>query len=199
MTNGPVRPRDPPSELRKLQLDYAWKWFSYHADQRVKMFNFMLVVFGIFATAIVSAVNYHLAPGSIAVLCIIAAMIGLIFARLDRRNRDLVGLGEELLTHLEKNFVFGEGITIKDRSGKDIQLGILSRQSFEDDERATDLCIAWGKGIRDVWRGWTSWRAWGRCIDDAWHGKHRVWLPFVGTMMFILFSIAAVWLWKRPQ
>jgi hypothetical protein len=43
-----MRLPDDPSELQKLQFDFAWKWFAYHADQRVKMFNFMLIVFGIF-------------------------------------------------------------------------------------------------------------------------------------------------------
>jgi hypothetical protein len=42
-----MEPSGDVSDLVKLQFDYAWKWFSFHADQRVKMFNFMLVVFGI--------------------------------------------------------------------------------------------------------------------------------------------------------
>jgi hypothetical protein len=198
MTNGPIRPRDPPLELRKLQFDYAWKWFSYHADQRVKMFNFMLVVFGVFATAIGSTVG-RLPSGFTAVLCFVAAALGLIFPLLDRLNRDLVWLGEELLTHLEKNVLFGEAITIKDRRGEDIRLGILSRQSFEDDTRANNIWYAWGKGVGDTWRAWSTWRACGKCVDDAWHGKHRVWLPLVGFLMFALFLGAGVWILKHPQ
>jgi hypothetical protein len=42
-----------------VQLDYAWKWFSYHADQRMKLFNFMLVVFGVLSTAIIAAISNH--------------------------------------------------------------------------------------------------------------------------------------------
>jgi hypothetical protein len=198
MTNGPIRPHDPPLELCKLQFDYAWKWFSYHADQRVKMFNFMLVVFGVFATAIGSTVG-RLPSGFTAVLCFVAAALGLIFPLLDRRNRDLVWLGEELLTHLEKNFIFGEGITIKDRSGKDIRLGILSRQSFEDDDRAKDFWLAWGKGVGGIWCAWSTWRAWGKRVDDGWRGKHRVWLPTVGILMFVLFLAGGVWILKHPQ
>jgi hypothetical protein len=111
-TDEPIQERDPPSDpskLCKLQLDYAWKWLSYHADQRVKMFNFMLIVFGIFATAVVTAMDKGLPSGFTATLCFTAAALGLIFSRLDRRNRDLVWLGEEVLTHLEKNCIFGEG------------------------------------------------------------------------------------------
>jgi len=28
-------------------LDYAWKWFEYHAKQRISMFNYFLIVSGI--------------------------------------------------------------------------------------------------------------------------------------------------------
>lgn len=31
-----------PTDLEKMRFDYAWKWFNYHADQRMKMFNFIL-------------------------------------------------------------------------------------------------------------------------------------------------------------
>src|SRR5258706_731665 len=108
MTTGPTGgPQlDPATDLRKLQLDYAWKWFSYHADQRVKMFNFMLIVFGVFATAIVTSVDKGLPSWFIAFLCFVAAALGLIFSLLDRRNRDLVWVGEEVLTYLENQFIF---------------------------------------------------------------------------------------------
>jgi hypothetical protein len=148
MTNGPIPPQL--SELQKLQFDYAWKWFSYHADQRVKMFNFMLAIFGIFAAAVVGAVANHLPAGFTAILCGIAAALGLIFPRLDRRNRDLVWLGEELLAHLERTVIFGEGVGIRGRNGESIQLGILLRQSVE--ERARDE-----RPLMDILRLW----AWG--------------------------------------
>ena len=35
----------------KDQLDYAWKWFAHHAQQRISMFNFFLVGIGILAAA----------------------------------------------------------------------------------------------------------------------------------------------------
>src|SRR5947207_1704183 len=128
MTNG-LNPQSEPSDLHKLQFDYAWKWFAYHADQRVKMFNFMLIVLGIFATAIVSAIANHLQPGFTAILCFVAAAMALIFSLLDRRNRDLVWLGEEVLTHVEKSILFGQDVRIQDRDGRPIQFGILSRQA----------------------------------------------------------------------
>src|SRR6516164_9689130 len=101
MTNGPSLPCDPELELHKLQFDYAWKWFSYHADQRVKMFNFMLVALGIFAAGVVNA--FDKTPNIVtAILCFFAAGLAVVFTFLDRRNRDLVWLGEDVLTHLER-------------------------------------------------------------------------------------------------
>jgi hypothetical protein len=200
MTDGPIQRRDPPSDpsvLCKLQLDYAWKWFSYHADQRVKMFNFMLIVSGIFATAVVTAMDKGLPSGLTATLCFIAAALGLIFSRLDRRNRDLVWQGEEVLTHLEKNCIFGEGIKIKDRKGKDICLGVLSCQAIKDKCRANNLRSAWRKDVVDRWNALT-WDAWGQDVDDAWHGKHRVLLPRVGFLMFGSFLAAGIWILIDP-
>src|ERR1700691_3702810 len=93
---NPNPPTNPPSELCKLQFDYAWKWFSFHADQRTKVFNFMLVVLGIFLAGIITGLNKELSHLGAAILCFIAAGLAVIFARLDRRNRDLVWLGEEI-------------------------------------------------------------------------------------------------------
>jgi ABC-type uncharacterized transport system permease subunit len=61
MTNG-TQPF--PSDLHKMPFDYAWKWFAFHAEQRTKMFNFMLIVLGIFATAIAGTLDKQL-PSSV--------------------------------------------------------------------------------------------------------------------------------------
>src|ERR1700730_14027365 len=108
MTSPPPLPTDKLSDLHKLQFDYAWKWFSYHADQRVKMFNFMLIVFGIFAAGVVSALDKNLPNVVTSSLCFFAAGLAVIFIFLDRRNRDLVWLGQDVLTHLEPKVIFGE-------------------------------------------------------------------------------------------
>ena len=168
MTNGPP---DKPSEFEKLQFDYGWKWFSYHADQRVKMFNFMLVVFGIFAAAVVNAVGTKQQPGFAAILCAIGAVLAAIFIALDTRNQYLLRLAEEVLCHLEENAIFGKGTTIKDRDGEGIRFGILSRQLSE--ERSD-------KGPPKIIR-------------------HRYLLPLVGVLMLASFVVAGIWIYLRPQ
>jgi hypothetical protein len=82
-----------PTNLTKDQLDFASKWFFYHADQRMKMFNFMLVVFGVLFTAVVTAINNEVSPFVEIVLCVVATELALAFCLLDRRNYKLVELG----------------------------------------------------------------------------------------------------------
>jgi hypothetical protein len=171
MRNGSHQSSQAPSDLVKLQFDFAWKWFSFHADQRVKMFNFMLIVFGIFATAVITSIDKHLPRFVSIALCIIAAILALIFTRLDRRNRDLVWLGEDVLVQLERTNLFREFETINNRENKVICFGVLWRQARE--ERA---------------RGVSWWR-------DAWLGKHRIWLRCVGYLFSVLFVLAAIWIW----
>jgi hypothetical protein len=174
---------DEPSELQKLQFDYAWKWFSFHADQRIKMFNYMFVVFGIFAVAIVNAVINHLPNIVTVTLCFIASFVALTFARLDRRNRDLVWFGEDVLMHLERERIFGADIQIEGRYGTNVSFGILWRQALEEG-RATAR-------IRSVPHNSACARLtiW---LRDAHRGKHRVWLPIISYLIAALFIVAGL-------
>jgi len=180
--NRVVPAADPPSQLHKLQVDYAWKWFNFHADQRIKMFNFMLIVFGIFATAIVTALDKPRVSREItASLCVIAGILALIFSRLDRRNRDLLWLGEDMLVELEKKGIFGEGIKIDGRRIKTngraederVVFGILWRQKAEEKENPAGE------------------------IGSALRGKHRLWLPRISYSFAVLLFVAAWLIWKQ--
>src|SRR5689334_12364917 len=169
-----IPPPASPSDLRKLQFDYAWKWFSFHADQRTKMFNYMLLIFGIFAAGIVNSLDKHIPPVATAILCFIAGALALIFALLDRRNRDLVWLGEDVLMELERAAIFGERLLFKDRNEKTRYLGVLERQRVEE------------KGSRN----------WVRSVlRDAWRGKHRRWLPLIYCLIAFLFFWAGGLIW----
>jgi hypothetical protein len=172
-----------PSELHKLQFDYAWKWFSFHADQRVKMFNYMLIVFGIFAAGIANALDKHIPSTVIAIFCFIAALLAFVFALLDRRNQDLVWLGEDVLMHLERQGIFGTDLKIDGRYGKEVDFAILWRQALEE-RRASDR-------IRNALRN-------KMCAEviillrDMKLGKHRTWLRIVGWTIAVLFLCAGI-------
>jgi hypothetical protein len=88
-----------------VQLDYAWKWFSYHAAQRISMFNFFLAGVALLAGALATLFAASLYTEAIAVSGL-GCVVCLIFRGLDARNRDLISLGELRLIALEKTWVF---------------------------------------------------------------------------------------------
>jgi hypothetical protein len=147
------------------------------------MFNYMLVVFGIFAAGIVNALDKHLPNLATAILCFIAGFLALIFARLDSRNRDLVWFGEDVLMHLERERIFGTDIKINGRYDAEVDFGILSRQALEE-KAATDRIRA-----AQRYKGCVQPVIW---IHDARRGKHRIWLPLVGYLIAILFGLAGI-------
>lgn len=161
-------------ELLKLRADYAWNWFSYHAEQRTKMFNFMLVVVGIFAAGVAGAWKDGMPDLAIA-LCVVPAALTIVFMLLDRRNRDLVWFGEDVLHHLERKHLFGEDAQIPNREDKAVPYGILWRQAREEK----------GLPARD---GVTVF------LRDAWLGKHRVWLKLIPILICAAFVIGAVYI-----
>ena len=134
------------------------------------MFNFMLVVFGVFAAGIVNALDKDLPTGAIAWLCIFASILAVIFVLLDWRNKSLVWLGEDVLVNLERQAIFGEGKKITGRFYKEIDFGILSRQILEEQRRAKLGPI-------------------GNFLRDVLLGKHRVLLPSIGGLIALFFLV----------
>jgi hypothetical protein len=93
------------------RLDYAWKWFNFHAEQRTKMFNYMLVGLGILATAIATMVQKGLA---LEASCLSAAgvLLCIAFWFMDYRNRYLYSLAQGVLLQIETTQLFpGESET----------------------------------------------------------------------------------------
>jgi hypothetical protein len=153
------------------RLDYAWKWFAYHADQRIRMFNYMLVAFGIFATAIVSAVDKGMVMVS-GILCFVGGVLALIFVRLDKRNERLVHLGEDVLGEVEAERLFVDKKKFTAHSAKEkeapVTFGILLR-SWDEDRPPAALT---GLGL---------------AFYNFQAGKHRFCLPLIAHLMATLF------------
>jgi hypothetical protein len=181
-----------PNEVEKIQFDYAWKWFCFHADQRIRMFNFMLVVFGIFAAGIVNALDKDIPKIGTAGLCFAASALAIIFCLLDRRNKDLVWFGEDVLNELERRAIFGTDVKIKGRYDKEVDFGILKRQALEQTTES------WGKfAVRFKLRDWV------KSALDASNaiclGKHRIWLPLISLSIAVLFAVAGMWILFRDD
>lgn len=110
------------------RLDYAWKWFEYHAKQRVSMFNFFLVASGLFATAYVQALcagEESLAIG----ISLLGVLIVVAFVGLDCRNAALAYLGEDVLRRLERDEFFADDFKGLNERLKEVEGGILYRDA----------------------------------------------------------------------
>lgn len=83
--------------------EYAWRYFALHADQRIKTFNFYLVLFGLVSGGLITLIkdseNYRLA----APIAFALAFISFIFWRLDIRNKELIYNSEDALKLLEND------------------------------------------------------------------------------------------------
>lgn len=164
-----------------VRFDYAWKWFVFHADQRTKMFNFMLVAVGIFANGVVGALDKRMAPIA-AGLCFVAGAVAIIFSRLDLRNQRLVEIGEDVLEGLEKSRIFAK---VENTAG-----GAISNNETADG-------ILWRKRQED--RKVPSSSRLEKLLHDACVGKHRFWLRNVAYLLAALFFISAAGILLLPE
>lgn len=80
---------------------YAWAYFAYHADQRMKTFNFFLIVAGLFAGGITTLLRDGGDPRWVCPLGVVLSLLSLIFWKIDQRNRQLVRNGETAIRHLD--------------------------------------------------------------------------------------------------
>jgi hypothetical protein len=96
-------------ELRR-SWDYAWNYFSVHADQRLKTFHYYLIVCaGIGAVVAAMCRTPQLIWAAGILLIVSFPLLSLIFWRLDVRNQQLVGHGEAAIKHLEKQMNVVDG------------------------------------------------------------------------------------------
>ena len=79
-------------------LDHAWRYFALHAQQRISVFNFFIVLSGIVATGIGAGfqAGKPMAP-VVAILGALLTLFSFVFYRLDRRGSELVKLAEAAL------------------------------------------------------------------------------------------------------
>lgn len=93
--------------LFEKRLDYGWKFFDFHARQRMSMFNFFLIFIGfIFAGygTLFKDGSFCVASG----FAFVGATLTFVFIALDRRNEELVNISEDLLFSLETDVLFDE-------------------------------------------------------------------------------------------
>ena len=85
----------------RLLRDYAWAYFSFHADQRMKTFNFFIILAGLVSGGIVTLMRDNGNPWIVAPLGLALSILCLLFWRLDQRNHVLVRNGEAAVKFLD--------------------------------------------------------------------------------------------------
>ena len=121
--------------LTEMKFEYAWRYFSFHARQRVTMFNFFLVGSGVLGNAYALLARAQM-DWEAGVVAIIGILVSLISIGLDVRNNQLVDLGEEALKRVERDHLISANEALP-------EYAILS---FEDD-RGEPLWIRKHKGL----------------------------------------------------
>lgn len=84
--------------------DYAWKYFQMHGEQRLKTFNFYLILCTLISGALTAIIKD---ADDIRVgipLALLLSFFSFIFWRLDLRNKQLIEHGEKALKHIENEY-----------------------------------------------------------------------------------------------
>ncbi|KQO59609.1 hypothetical protein ASF22_08205 [Methylobacterium sp. Leaf87] len=84
-------------------LEHLWRYFALHAQQRVSVFNFFVVLSGVISAAIGGALQVG-GPLNfvVVILGLLLPLLSFVFWRLDQRNSDLVKIAERALRRGEE-------------------------------------------------------------------------------------------------
>lgn len=165
-------------ELVKLRLSYAWDIFAFHAAQRTMMFNFFLIAVGIVANGVALALRYGLPVYFALVLLGVGAFLSVAFRHLDKRNVQLLEMGEDILRKLERDAVFW-GLGSLD-GFPNIPLGFLHREAAEK-QRMRELSESRETASPneiEFLKARTGLRY-----------KHGTWIPLIQMTMFGIFLV----------
>lgn len=78
-------------------MDHAWRYFALHAQQRMSVFNFFVVLSGILSTGIAASFQNGKPTLVTATLGALLTVFAFVFQRLDRRGAQFVKLAEDAL------------------------------------------------------------------------------------------------------
>jgi hypothetical protein len=86
---------------REELLDQAWKYFSLHADQRLKTFNFYLILCTIIAGGLLALIKDAHDPRIGIPVALLMPALSFVFWKLDTRNRQLIDYSQNALMFFE--------------------------------------------------------------------------------------------------
>jgi hypothetical protein len=85
------------TDQMKLSKEIGLDWFKVHADQRLKVFNFFLLIAGFCIGGFFTALPLNRMAA--AVIAFVLAVVCVCFKLLDRRTAELVKHGEQLIEY----------------------------------------------------------------------------------------------------
>jgi hypothetical protein len=86
---------------RRDLREYAWKYFALHADQRLRTFNFYLIIVAVVLGGILTFLKDAKVPALASPAGASLCLLSYIFWGLDRRNRELITHAMAILRTIE--------------------------------------------------------------------------------------------------
>lgn len=108
--------------------EYAWDYFSLHADQRLRAFHFYITLSTALVGSFLLLLRYGQSHKWLAVLGVLLTFFSFLFAKLDRRTRDMIKHAEEALKFLDSKH------DLPDQDGRAHPLKLFNR----DDEHTRE-------------------------------------------------------------
>lgn len=90
-------------QSRNETREYAWKYFALHADQRLRTFNFYLLIVAVLFGGLLTYLKDARTPYYAAPVGFLLSVLSYIFWRLDARAREFIEHGESVLKAIEKD------------------------------------------------------------------------------------------------
>lgn len=120
-------------DFHREAFEHGWEWFKYHADHRLILIRFYLILVGVTATAYIAGI-VNMAPYASIGSAIFGFFFSIIFCFLDYRISNLVKLGETVLNKeqelLEKELNYTEIRIIKNAENNKIRILGSYKQIF---------------------------------------------------------------------
>ena len=123
-------------DLQNVFREGAWRHFTIHAEQRLKMFQFYITI----STALLAGGVLLLRTGENAIALVLlgflASFFSFVFWKLEIRTRTLVKNAEDAIKHLDGSHEFA------DVDGQPNPLKLFTRDDFQT-QRSNWYCALW--------------------------------------------------------
>jgi len=155
---------DPKEKAASETRDYVWKYWAFHADQRLRTFNFFILVVSVLLAGICTYLKDARYPAYASPAGFVLAFSCYVFWRLDCRNRMLIQHAEGILKSIERGIA--------------VELVPEDRQLFSHEDVKTDK----------FWQNHCATRSWRP--DRWWHAPLSFYSCF--RLMFLIIGILGV-------